>query len=229
MNALNELIRRSIRDAVFGMQDGLVSTLGAVTGIAAGTNDGRVVALAGLVVVAVESLSMAAGSFLSSKSQRELMESLLEEERRQHETDPEGERREIREMYGKRGYTTEEIAVIERRLMGDRKLLLEDMAHKELGVIPERLEHPRDNAVSMGLSYVIGGSIPVIPFFLLSVDAAQITSVAATGAALFALGAAKGRIVRTSWLRSGLEMLAIGAVACGVGFAFGRLGKRVVL
>ena len=225
---MKELIRRFLRDAVFGLQDGLVSTLGAITGIAAGVGDGSVVALAGLVVVAVESVSMAAGTYLSSKSQREYLESLLEEEAGQHASDPEGERREIRRMYGERGYAPGEIALIERRLMSDRRLLLEDMAHKELGIIPDRLERPSGNAASMGLAYILGGGIPVAPYFLLPISDARPLSLAITGAALFALGAFKGRLVRKSWLRSGFEMLAVGAGACALGYAVGRLAGRTI-
>lgn len=220
---MSDLIRSAIRETVFGMQDGLVSTLGAVTGIAAGTNDARIVVLSGLVVVTVESLSMAAGSYVSSKSQRQFLESLIAEEEGQIESDPEGERREIRKMYGDRGYTPDEIAVIEKRLMSDKRLLLEDMAHKELGVIPDRLEHPASNAVSMGVSYILGGAIPVVPYMVLPLKTAGLVSALLAGAALFALGAAKGRLVKLSWWRSGLEMLAVGAGACGFGYAVGRL------
>jgi predicted membrane protein (TIGR00267 family) len=223
---MKELIRRTLRETVFGMEDGMISTLGAMTGVAAGTKSGPVVALAGLVIVAVESISMAAGSYLSSKSQRQYLESLIKEEKDQIERDPEGERREIHKMYSERGYTPDEIAIIEKRLMSDKHLLLEDMAHKELGVIPDRLEHPAGNALSMGLSYILGGSIPLLPYLLLSFDTAFPTSIFLTGAALFALGAAKGKVVKLSWWFSGLEMLGVGAAACGLGYLVGRFGSR---
>lgn len=225
---MKNLIRRTLRETVFGMEDGMISTLGAMTGVAAGTGSGPVVALAGLVIVAVESISMAAGSYLSSKAQRQYLESLIKEEKDQIERDPEGERREIRKMYGERGYTQEEIAVVEKRLMSDKRLLLEDMAHKELGVIPDRLEHPAGNALSMGLSYVLGGSIPLLPYLLLPFAAAVPASLLMTGAALFTLGAAKGRLVRMSWWLSGLEVLGIGAAACGLGYLVGRFGARLL-
>src|SRR5689334_1511262 len=73
----------AIRELVFGLEDGLVSTLGAVAGIAAGTEDGRIVVLSGLVLVSVEALSMAAGSYLSNKSHREMLEKRIEDERRE--------------------------------------------------------------------------------------------------------------------------------------------------
>lgn len=219
---MKQLIRRAIRDVIFGTEDGLVSTLGALTGIAAGTRDNRVVAVAGLVIIVVESVSMAAGTYLSSKSHREYLERLLKEERGEIDRNPEGERQEIREMYGARGWSPDEISVIERRLMSDKEMLLEDMAHKELGIIPAALEVPTANAAFMGVSYILGGSVATLPYLFLPVSQAMPVSVAATMAALFALGASKGAVVHTSWWRSGWEMLGIGAAACALGYAVGR-------
>ena len=96
-------VRARLRDAVFGTQDGLISTLGALTGIAAGTQSREAVVIAGFVIVTVESLSMAAGSYLSSKSQREYLERLLREEEEEIQNEPEKERQEIWEMYRARG------------------------------------------------------------------------------------------------------------------------------
>jgi VIT1/CCC1 family predicted Fe2+/Mn2+ transporter len=225
---VKELARRSIRDGVFGLEDGLVSTFGAVTGVAMGTGSARVAALSGLVIVAVESVSMAAGSYLSTKSHRELLEQLIREERRQIDDDPEGERLEIRRMYAERGWREEEIVVVERRLMSDKELLLEDMAHKELGVVPGRLESPSGNALVMGVAYVLGGALPAAPYLFLPLPAAVPLSAAATGLALFALGAAKGRLVGSSPLRSGLEMLGLGAGAGALGWLVGRAASSAL-
>ncbi|MBI4376861.1 MAG: VIT1/CCC1 transporter family protein [Elusimicrobia bacterium] len=221
-------IRRLIRDAVFGAEDGMISTAGALTGIAAGSQSSEVVALSGLVIIAVESVSMAGGSYLSAKSHRQYLEHLLREERDQIELDPEGERREIRQMYGGRGFTPEEIAIIERRLFEDKELLLEDMAHKELGIIPRHFENPVENALAMGLAYMVGGSVPLLPYFLLPLKPAMVLSALAAGAALFGIGAAKGRVVRLSWFRSGVEMLVVGTAAGLIGFLVGRLGRDLI-
>src|SRR3989338_4418162 len=90
--------RGGVRDIVFGTQDGLVSTLGVLTGIAAGTGDSATVVIAGLVVICVESLSMAAGSYLSSKSNRQYQEHLLSKEKREAETNNEQEEGEVVQM-----------------------------------------------------------------------------------------------------------------------------------
>jgi predicted membrane protein (TIGR00267 family) len=226
---MDRIWRKTIRDGVFGVQDGLVSTLGALLGIAAGTRQASIVALSGLVIVTVESLSMAAGSYLSAKSHREYLERLLEDERRSISLDPEGERRELREMYAKRGFISSEIDVIERRLFSNRDVLLEDMAHKELGICPGFLEDPASNALVMGIAYIAGGTIPVIPYLFASVGVAVWLSVSAAAIALFLTGAAKGRLVRKSWWRDGLEMVSVAAVAAIAGWLVGAAGRIPLL
>ncbi len=218
----NFFFSRGIRDIVFGVQDGLVSTLGVLTGIAKGTGDAGIVMISGLVVVAVESLSMAAGSYLSSKSQRQFQENLLEREREQIRTDIGNEEREISDMYGARGYSREEIGIIKKRLLSDKDLLLEDMAHKELGIVPSRMENPLLNAGFMGISYVVGGCLPVLPYFFTeNLRQGMTASFAATLAGLFGLGAAKGVLFKVSWLRSGLEIVFVAGFAALLGYLIG--------
>lgn len=224
----SDTVRARLRDAVFGTQDGLISTMGALTGIAAGTQNREAVVIAGFVIVAVESLSMAAGSYLSSKSQREYLERLLREEEEEIARDPEGERQEIWDMYRARGFADAEIDIIAKRLLSDPKLLLEDMAHKELGISPETLEEPFGNALVMGIAYVIGGFVPVAPYLLLPIAAAMPVSIAGTLLALFLFGGLKGRIVKQVWWRSGLEMLGIAGVAALVGFVIGQIADRLI-
>ncbi len=222
-------VRSRLRDAVFGTQDGLISTLGALTGIAAGTQSGHVVVIAGFVIVAVESLSMAAGSYLSSKSQRQYLERLLREEEEEIARDPEGEREEIWDMYRARGYADEEIEIIAKRLLSNPRLLLEDMAHKELGISPDSMEEPLGNALVMGVAYLLGGLIPVVPYLTLPIHTAMPISIGGTLLALFLFGGLKGRIVKQIWWRSGLEMLSVAGVAALVGFLIGRAADLWVI
>jgi len=220
------LIRKRLRDVIFGLQDGLVSTSGALVGIAVGTQSSPIVALSGLVIVTVESLSMSAGSFLSAKSQREYLESLLKEEEEAIANNPEGERREIWQMYRARGFKDNEIKMLEKRLFSDKKLLLEDMAHKELGICPNGFEKPFGNAIAMGTAYVVGGLVPVAPYLFLPLQTAVLTSVLATVGALFIIGGLKGKLVRMSWWKSGLEMLYIAGLGGLAGFAIGAWAKQ---
>jgi predicted membrane protein (TIGR00267 family) len=222
---MSTFIRSGLRDAVFGTQDGLVSTLGALTGIAEGTQSGEVVVIAGFVIIAVESLSMAGGSYLSTKSQRAYLERLLREEEEAIAKDPEGERQELWAMYQARGYSNEEIAIVVNRLLSDKRLLLEDMAHKELGICPATLDEPMRNALVMGIAYVMGGLIPVLPYLAFPVHTALPISIGSTLLALFVFGGLKGRVVGQGWWRSGLEMLSIASLAVLAGFAIGHVTR----
>ena len=225
---MSDLVRSRLRDAVFGTQDALISTLGALTGIAEGTQDRGAVVIAGLVIIVVESLSMAAGSYLSSKSQREYLERLLREEEAAITNDPEGERREVWEMYRARGYADAEIAIVERRLFSNKTLLLEDMAHKELGICPQAMEDSVGNAVVMGAAYVLGGLMPVVPYLIWPMQPAMRVSIAGTLLALFAFGGVKGRVVGQVWWRSGVEMLTVAGLAGLAGFVIGHVAGHIV-
>ncbi|MBI4313998.1 MAG: VIT1/CCC1 transporter family protein [Candidatus Omnitrophica bacterium] len=225
---MSDHLRTKIRDTVFGTQDGLVSTLGALTGIAAGTQSEKAVIIAGFVIVAVESLSMAAGTYLSSKSQRQYLQKLLDEEWQSITDNPEHERQELLEMYRRRGFEDHEIDMIARRLFSNKQWLLEDMAHKELGISIDRLEEPVSNAFVMGISYVIGGGIPVLPYFFLPLNQAMPVSMAGAALGLFALGGAKGKLVNASWWISGLEMLLVAGLAAAIGYLIGSFAKSIV-
>lgn len=222
---MGDFLRHKIRDIVFGFEDGLNSTLGALTGIAAGTGSQQIVVISGFVIVAVESISMAAGTYLSAKSERQYLERLLEEERHAIATDPEGEHSELLAMYRQRGFTEEEIHMIAKRLFSNPHWLLEDMAHKELGICPSQLQQPASNSLAMGISYVAGGLVPVLTYLFVPIKTAIPVSVILTAMALFLLGGIKGKLVKQSWWVNGLEMLGIAGVSCAIGFTIGRLGR----
>lgn len=218
----------SLREIVFGLEDGVVSTLGAVTGIAAGTNNYYVVILAGFVVVFVESLSMAAGTFLSSKSEHEVQQRMLAEEAEEIEEQPEQEKQELVGFYTQRGYTPEEIDILVRRVTSDKKLWLEEMAHKELGIIPEEAHSYVRDALFMGISYILGGFIPLCAYFFLRDISLGITvSIVCSLIALFILGYVKGKLVHINKIRSGLEMMLVSLSAAGLGFVVGRIVSSI--
>lgn len=91
------------------------------------------------------------------------------------------------------------------------------MAHKELGICPQSWDEPLGNAVAMGVAYVIGGLIPVLPYVILPAVTAMPVSIAGTMLTLLTFGALKGRVVKQIWWRSGLEMLSIAGLAAVAG------------
>ncbi|MFH1047364.1 MAG: VIT1/CCC1 transporter family protein [Patescibacteria group bacterium] len=213
----------SIRELVFGLEDGIVSTGGAVIGIAAGTGNDSVVVLSGFVIVIVEALSMAAGTYLSSKSKRQLLERRLRDEREEIETLPEEEIAELQEMYRERGFTTAEIEMLVHRVTQNKDLWLEEMACKELGIGLAQLSDNKNRAGVMWLAYSVGGLLPIAPFLLLPIQSAMVVTFVVSLTGLFAVGYWKGRVTKMNALRSALEMTAIAASAGVAGYVIGRL------
>ncbi len=164
-------IAQSIREIVFGLEDSLVSTLGALTGIAVGTHNTFFVILSGFVIIASECTSMAAGSYLSSKS----------------------------------AYETE------------RALHVRD--GKEL---PEQ-ENPIRGAIVMAISYVLGGFVPLAPYFFLPISQAIILSIPLTALVLFLVGVWSSHYTKRSAIRSGIEMTSISLVAALIGYLIALL------
>lgn len=212
-----------MRELVFGLEDGLVSTMGVVVGVAAGTAEKKVVILTGLVLIVVEALSMAAGSFLSSKSHREMLEKKIRDEEIEIETKPEEEKEELRVMYRQRGFSPEEIEILVRRITADKKLWLEEMMAKELQIGASDLVTPKNSALIMGVTYIVGGAVPVLPYFFLPLGAATITAVGCTILALFIVGYVKAKATGNHAIRSGAEMMLISVSAAVAGYLVGKI------
>lgn len=216
-------VASSIRELIFGLEDGIVSTGGAVIGIAAGTGDRKVVILSGVVIVIVEALSMAAGTYLSSKSKKQMLERRIRDEKEEIEETPEQEKDELRAIYRERGFNDEEISILLRRITKNKDLWLEEMACKELGIGLGELDEPKGGAAVMWVAYTAGGFIPVIPFFLFGVNTAIVIAFVLALVALFSLGWWKARVTKTPVLRGALEMTAIAASAGIAGFVIGKI------
>lgn len=212
-----------VREGVFGIEDGMVSTLGAITGIATATGDFFTVVLAGCVVIAVESIAMAVGSYLSSKSEKEIDERMLFEEKQEIAKFPKEEEEEAYEMFVEDGWS-ETLAKIMAEEAGKKPdLMLTEMAYRELKIIPDALEKPFHNAVIMGVAYVIGGSIPLLPYIIFqSIYTALPISIGVTLVSLFTVGVITTKFSKRTWWKAGLEMLALASAAAFIGWAVGQ-------
>lgn len=218
----------SLREIIFGVEDGMVSTLGAITGIAAGTGDHFTVVLAGVVIIAVESISMGVGSFLSSKSEREVQEQKLKEEKTEIQDYPEEEEQELREMYVEDGWPQELSVQMAQAARANKQLFLQEMALRELKLIPEQFDNPIKNGLYMGFSYILGGIIPLAPYLLIpDLLTGTIVSVVLTLLGLFGMGAITTKFSKRSWWRAGLEMLFFASIAAFIGYAIGSIVQKV--
>jgi VIT1/CCC1 family predicted Fe2+/Mn2+ transporter len=212
-----------IREVVFGMEDGMVSTLGAITGIATATNDPFTVALAGLVVISVESISMGVGSYLSNKSEQDLNHHIIREEKEELSEYPEEERDELRDIYVQDGWPrtlAEEMATTASK---NKKLFLQEMIVHELAISTNGKETPSRNAVYMFFSYIVGGFIPLFAYLFLPISTALIISIPITLLGLFLLGVATTKFTKRKWWKAGFEMFALASAAALVGYGVGQL------
>lgn len=214
----------SIREIVFGIEDGLISLLGLALGMAGATGDSKLVVLSGSVAIVAEAFSMGAGAYLSSKAQREYYESEIEREKYEIEHVPKIETKEIRDIYYAKGFRGKELESIVKMITSDKERWLNIMMEEELKIFPEEANPIKDTAV-MVLSSAIGGLFPLIPFLLLPVSTAVYGAIIATLIVLFLLGVAKTFLTHGDWKRSGLEMAAIGSLAAIVGYVVGLLVK----
>ena len=213
-----------IREAIFGAQDGLVSTLAVVSAAAGATGDRFLILVAGVAAALGGVFSMAAGEYMSSKSQREIFEAQIVGEREEVAERPGEAEAEMAYMFEEDGLPPTEAATVARVIAGHPDVLLKTMVEKELGLTGEHAEgSPMQGALIMGAAFGLGSLPPILAYVLVPVDAAIWVAVVATGAVLFAIGVLKTRWTRRHWLRSGTEILLLGAVAGVAGFFFGNL------
>jgi VIT1/CCC1 family predicted Fe2+/Mn2+ transporter/rubrerythrin len=218
----------SIREVVFGAQDGLVSTFAVVAGLAAAGVGGVVVLLGGLVSAVAGVLSMSIGTFLASRAQRQLHESELERERREIRDHPGEEVAELMAALIARGMSRTDAVEVARRVARHPDLLLSTLAIFELGLAPQRFGSPVRDAFVMAGAFGGASLVPLVPFLGGPVMPALAVSGALTLAALFAVGVAKARVAGVSPIRSGLEVAALAAASGVLSFGLGRLASLVL-
>lgn len=213
----------NLRAAVFGANDGLVSNACLIFGVAGATADSQLVLLSGVAGLIAGAFSMAAGEYVSVRSQREMYEYQIALEREELEHYPEAEAEELALIYQARGHTREEAASLARRLVADPQKALAALAREELGLNPEELGSPWGAAGFSFVSFAAGAAVPLVPFLAGAGPGALPASIAATAVALFAVGALLSLFTGRSAAAGGTRMLAIGALAGGFTYLVGRL------
>jgi VIT1/CCC1 family predicted Fe2+/Mn2+ transporter len=213
-----------IREAIFGAQDGLVSTLAVVSTVGGATGDRYAILVAGIATGLAGVFSMGAGEFMSSKSQREIFEAQIHGEREEIAERPGEAEAEMAYMLQQDGLPQPHASGVAAVMAQHPEVLLKTMVEKELGLAVEPDEgSPLQGAMVMAIAFGLGAAVPIIPYLFLDVASGIWGSLLATGAFLFGIGAVKSRWTRHGWLRSGLEILLLGAVAGIAGYFFGNL------
>jgi len=214
----------SVRAAVFGISDGLVSNTALVMGFAgasiAGSLDNSTVLFAGLLAGA---FSMAAGEYVSVASQRDLFKREIEMEARELREKPEEEQKELELIYRAKGISREDAARVAAQIMSDPKTALDTLVREELGLDPDELGSPVKVAISSFLAFAIGASVAVIPYAVLSGTAAFVTAIVAAVIALCVVGGLVGKFSGRGIIFSAMRQLLWGTGAAAVTYIVGSI------
>ncbi len=212
----------SLRAAVFGVNDGLVSNASLILGIAGATNNPSAILLAGVAGLLAGAFSMAAGEYISMRSQREMFEYQISMERAELDQYPQEEAAELALIFAAKGMDTAAARALANQLIADPDHALNTLAREELGLNPDDLGSPKSAAFSSFMAFAAGAILPLLPFLFTRGNNALIAAITLTGCALFAVGAALSLFTgRNAWL-GGLRMLAIGSAAGAGTFLIGK-------
>lgn len=213
--------RGYLRDLVYGGIDGSVTTFAIVAGVAgAGLSPVIIVAL-GIANVLADGFSMAAGNFSGTKAELDDIKRLRNIELRHLRDNPEGERREIREILRQKGLEGTVLEAATDAIAANEEASVQLMLEGEYGLAGVD-PHPMRAAIATFLAFLVAGMIPLLPF-VLGLDGAFRLSAIATAVVFFSIGALKSRWALTPWWRSGFETLLIGGAAASIAYGVGSL------
>ena len=214
-----------LSDFILGAQDGLVNVLGVILGIAAATNDARIVLIAGLATTFAESISMGAVAFTTTLADADLYQSECEREYRHIGEIPNLEKQEVHDIYEKKGFKGELLNHIVETVTANQDVWVAVMMAEEHQLSPVDRKQAWRAAWVVGVSAVIGSLVPLAPFPFLPVATSMWVSVLVTAVVLFAIGYYKAHVTVGRPMRSGLEMTIIGTISALAGYAVGALLK----
>jgi VIT1/CCC1 family predicted Fe2+/Mn2+ transporter len=212
----------SIRAAIFGINDGLLSNLSLILGVAGAGVEPRVVVVTGLAGLLGGAFSMAAGEYTSVASQRDLLARQVALEKREIEEAPEEEAAELALIFKQKGLSTEEASRVAAGLLKNPESAADTLVREELGLDPDDLGSPWGAALSSLAMFAVGAFLPLLPFLLTSGTPAVAIATSLAALVLAAVGGFVGFLSGTGVVRSGLRMLGLAALAAGVTYAVGR-------
>ena len=214
----------ALRAAVLGANDGLVSNLSLVTGVAGADLSGHSVLVTGLAGLIAGACSMAMGEWLSVNSARELARSQIDVEAEELRTFPEEEQEELELIYQAKGLSEHQAKLLAQRIIGDKGAALDTLAREELGIDPKELGGSAWVAgVTSFLLFASGAAMPILPFVVFSGATAVWAGVVLSGAVMFLIGAGTTLFTGRGVLFSGFRQLAVGLGAAAVTFGLGKL------
>src|SRR5512133_335093 len=213
----------SIRAAIFGMNDGLVSNLSLILGVAGAGVEPRTVVVTGFAGLLAGAFSMAAGEYTSVASQRDLLARQVALEKREIDEAPEEEAAELALIFKQKGLSTEQASRTAAELLKNPESAADTLVREELGLDPNELGSPMSAALSSFAMFSVGAVIPLVPFLATSGTLAASLSSVVAFVVLAGVGGLVGFLSGTSLWKSALRMAGLAAIAAGVTYAVGRI------
>ena len=215
--------RARIRELVFGVQDGLISTVGLLAGVQGATENNTVVMITGLTSMFAGAISMATGSYLSSNAQKEIFDKELREAEILAEKEPYLAAEGLLKSLSQEGLSREQSYSIVKLLLRQQDVFLRTFQEKVFGLGTAEINRPLQAALVMGASFIVGALIPLLPYLILAGMQALYLSITLAAATLFSVGVFKGYLAaRSPWL-SGLEFFVIAVGAAFLGYLIGLI------
>jgi VIT1/CCC1 family predicted Fe2+/Mn2+ transporter len=216
--------QRSIREVVFGVQDGILTTLGIITGVGVAEGERSAVIISGFLALLAGALSMGVGEYLGRKAEREVVAATIEMEKREMAADPQAEFAEQVAYYKLKGFSADEAQMIVKRLTQHPDIYLYEMVRDEFGIDPRVADETGlRGPLSMGLSYALGSLVPIVAFLLpLSMRVSTAVSLACAIAGLFAVGFYAGTLSQRNPVAKGLEIAIFGCVVFALSYLAGH-------
>jgi len=216
--------QRGIREIVFGAQDGLLTTLGIVTGVGSASNDRATILITGGLSLLVGALSMGVGEYLGGKSEREVVRSSIDFEQREMLEMPDEEFAEQVAYYRLKGFTDEEALMIVERLKKNPEIWLHEMVRDEFGIdLREAEAGSLRSTFAIAGSFALGGAVPILPYaFAIPLGVAMWIALLLAVVALFGIGVFAARLSKRNPFAKGFEIVFFGALVFGAAWAAGR-------
>jgi vacuolar iron transporter family protein len=211
----------SIRDFVFGFGDGINTSLGLVAGVGGASESSNIIILAAIVAMFTGAKAMAVQNYLAVRSQRQILDSEIKREKWEIENVPEAEKKEIEDIYKAKGFSGQDLEKIVSKITSDKKVWLDTMLAEELKMNLEIVGSPLKSAFRMFGAFLVGGILPIIPYFFLNGTVPLLVAIGVSLTASFIIGAIKSRIANISILRGGLEMAGLGTGIALIGYGIG--------
>lgn len=217
-----------IRQLVFGSLDGLLVPLGVVSGVAGGTGSTKAVIVAGIAEAFAGALSMGAGEFIAGRSEAQVQQTEINKELAEIRDEPRYELREMALLLQHEGVAPDDAAHIAQTLARYPAAYQATMVEKELGLQMGVSAVKVPEALTMGVSYLVGSIFPLIAYFFLPIPVALPVSLVLTLVALVIVGIIKGRLASLNLLRSALEVVVVGGASAAGGYLLGTYLPRLL-